>query len=104
MTLKGWIVPTDDVTSSDTKCWYLPFFVTEQDKARIAFDGAATFKGATLNDAVHSGINLLNSLAEVLTRFRVGSTLARLIRASAFSKWLCLESKGFVTRGMIQKQ
>ena len=36
------------------------------------FDGAATFKGATFNDAVHSGINLLNSLVKVLTRFRVG--------------------------------
>ena len=35
------------------------------------FYGAATFKGGALNDAVHSGINLLNSLVEVLTRFRV---------------------------------
>ena len=36
------------------------------------FDGTATFKGVALNNAVHSGINLLNGLVEVLTRFRVG--------------------------------
>ena len=72
MISEGWIVPTDDVILSDTKCWYLPFFVTKQDKARVVFEGAATFKGVTLNDAVHSKINLLNGVVEVLTRFRVG--------------------------------
>ena len=36
------------------------------------FDGTATFKGVALNNAVHSGINLLNGLVEVLTRFPVG--------------------------------
>ena len=69
MIFEGWIVPTDDAILSDNKCWYLPFFVTKQDIASVAFDGAATFKGATLNDAVHFGINLLNDLVEVLTRF-----------------------------------
>ena len=49
-----------------------PFFVTKHDKARVVFDGAATFKGAAVNDAVHFGINLLYGLVEVLTRFRVG--------------------------------
>ena len=48
------------------------FFVSKQDKATVVLDGAATFKGLALNDAVHSGINLLNGLVEVLTRFRVG--------------------------------
>ena len=52
----------NDATLSDTKCWYLSFFVTKQDKARVVFDG---------DDIVHSGINLLNGLVEVLTRFRV---------------------------------
>ena len=37
-------------------------FATKQDKARVVFDG---------DDIVHSGINLLNGLVEVLTRFRV---------------------------------
>ena len=27
---EGWIVPTDDAILSDTKSWYLPFFVTKQ--------------------------------------------------------------------------
>ena len=72
MISEGWIVPTDDEILSDTKCWYLLFFVTNQNKAMVVFDGAATFKGAPLNDAVHSGINLLNGLVVVLTRFQVG--------------------------------
>ena len=69
MIFEGWIAPVDDAIFSDTKCWYLPFFVTKQEKAREVFDGAAIFKGEALNDAVHSGINLLNGLVEVLTRF-----------------------------------
>ena len=77
MISEGWIVPIGDAILSDTKCWYFPFFVTKQDKARIVFDGAATFKGAELNDAVHSGINLLNGLVE--QDFEWESTLARLI-------------------------
>ena len=36
------------------------------------FDGAASFKGASLNDAVLSGSNLLNNLVDVLIRFRLG--------------------------------
>ena len=72
MISEGLIVRVDDAILSDTKRWYLPFFVTKQDEARVMFDRAATFKGAAINDAVHSGINLLNGLVEVLTRFRVG--------------------------------
>ena len=68
---KGWIVPTD-VILFDTKCGYLPFFVTKQDKARVVFNGATTFKGAALNDAVCSEINLLNDLVKALIRFQVG--------------------------------
>ena len=48
MIFEGWIVSVDDEILCDTKCWYLPFFVTKHDKARVAFDGAATFKGAAL--------------------------------------------------------
>ena len=72
MISEGWIVPTDDAILSDTKCWYLPYCVTKQDKERVVFDRAATFKGVALNDAVHSGINLLNGLVKVLTRFQMG--------------------------------
>ena len=36
------------------------------------YDGAATVEGVCLNQAVPAGTNLLNSLVEVLTRFRLG--------------------------------
>ena len=72
MISEGWIVLANDAILSDTKCWYFPFFVTKQDKPRVVFDGAASFIETALNDAVHSGINLLNGLVEVLTRFQVG--------------------------------
>ena len=52
--------------------WYLSFFVTKQEKARVVYDGAAVYKGICLNNAVLGGINLLNNLVEVLTRFRLG--------------------------------
>ena len=51
---------------------YLPFFVTKQEKSRVVYDGAATFKGVCLNHAVLPGANLLNRLTDVLTRFRLG--------------------------------
>ena len=70
--LEGWVVPVHDVGATDCKCWYLPFFVTKQEKPRVVFDGAATFYGLALNDAVLPGINLLSGLVDVLTRFRVG--------------------------------
>ena len=72
MISEGWIIPVNDTSLSDTKCRYLPFLVTKQDKARVVLDGGAIFKGAALNDAVHSEINLLSGLVEVLKRFRVG--------------------------------
>ena len=38
----------------------------------MVFDGTAKLQGSALNDAVLSGVNLLNNLVDVLTRFRVG--------------------------------
>ena len=67
----GWLVPVDK-DSNNNRTWYLPFFVTKQDKPRVVFDGAASFKGVSLNDAVLAGENLLNNLVEVLMRFRLG--------------------------------
>ena len=69
------VVPADDGTATDSRCWYLPFFVTKQEKSRVVFDGAATFYGTALNDAVFPGINLLNGLIEVSTLFWVGCYL-----------------------------
>ena len=37
-----WIVPMDRNATSG-KVWYVPFFVTKQEKARVVYDGAATF-------------------------------------------------------------
>ena len=72
MISNGWVVPVYDGGATDSKCWYLPSFVTKQEKPRVVFDEAATFDGTALNDAVLPGINLLNELVDVLTRFRVG--------------------------------
>ena len=66
-----WLVPVDS-NPSRKPCWYLPFFVTKQAKSRVVFNGAATYKGVSLNDAVYPGENLLNGLVDVLTRFRLG--------------------------------
>ena len=65
-----WFVPVDRNTTTG-KVWYLPFFGTKHEKARVVYDGAATFKGKYVNQAVLAGTNLLNNLVEVLIRFRV---------------------------------
>ena len=69
---EGWIENVEGKLVHDNGCWYLPFFVTSQEKSRVVFDGAASFKGASLNDAVLLGSNLLNNLVDVLIRFRLG--------------------------------
>ena len=66
-----WICPVEK-DSCTVPMWYLPFFVTKQEKARVVYDGAAMHKGMCLNQAVFEGTNLLNNLVEVLTRFRMG--------------------------------
>ena len=68
---KEWIVPMEEISSSGLT-WYLPFFVTKQEKARVVYDGAALHKGMSLNQAVLGGANLLNNLVEVLIRFWFG--------------------------------
>ena len=50
----------------------MPFFVTKQEKSRVVYDGAATYKGMCHNHAVLPGANLLNRLTDVLTRFCLG--------------------------------
>ena len=71
LTSAGWLVPVGE-DSFDSRSWYLPFFVTKQDKPRVVFDGAARCNGWSINDAVLSGENMLSNLVEVLTRFRLG--------------------------------
>ena len=69
---KGCLVPVVDSDFDHDRCWDLPFFVSKQDKPRVVFDGAATFQGVSLNDAVLPGVNLLNGLVGVLNHFRLG--------------------------------
>ena len=66
-----WLAPVDNALKKNS-CRYLPSFLTKQKKPRVVFDGYAWYKGFLLNDAVYPGINLLNGLVEVLTRFRLG--------------------------------
>ena len=66
-----WISPVEKDCSS-SPMWYLPYFVTKQNKPRVVYDGASIHEGMCLNQAVLGGTNLLNNLVEVLTRFRLG--------------------------------
>ena len=58
----------------DSAQWYLPhhpvFKRSNPAKCRVVFDCAAKYSGLSLNDAIHQGPNLMNSLAGVLLRFR----------------------------------
>ena len=65
---EDWLTLVEKV-KVDGPTWYLPFFVTKQEKSRVVCDVAATFKGICLNHAVLPGANLLNRLTDVLTRF-----------------------------------
>ena len=64
----GWIVPAGSVKDKRSRpLWYLPFFVTHTTKPRVVYDGTATTsEGASLNQAVWAGENLLNNLVDAL--------------------------------------
>ena len=51
---------------------YLPYFVTSQAKKRIVYDGRAEFDGVCINEFIDTGPDLLNSLVDILARFRLG--------------------------------
>ena len=50
----------------------LPYFVTSPAKKRIVYDGRAEFDGVCVNEFIETGPDLLNSLADILARFRLG--------------------------------
>ena len=66
-------VPTEQLDSKE-KVWYLPhhpvYHPHKPNKVRIVFDCAAKQAGISLNDALMSGPDLINSLLGVLIRFR----------------------------------
>ena len=76
MIAKGYVekVPELELTSRDGKRWYLPhhgvYHPQKPHKVRVVFDGAASYKGTSLNDALLQGPDLTNTLVEVLLRFR----------------------------------
>ena len=82
--------------------WYLPFFVTKQEKSRVVYDGAATLKGICLNHAVFADANLLNGLTDILTRFRLGSFACMADLSKRFFKFLFQKTNGisFVWSGL----
>ena len=52
--------------------WYLPYFVTSQAKKRIVYDGRTEFDGVCVSEFIETGPDLLNSLADILARFKLG--------------------------------
>ena len=72
---KGYIRQVSPHENKTSEIWYLPHFpVLRPDKAttktRIVFDASAKYQNLSLNDTVHQGPKLQNSLFAVLTRFR----------------------------------
>ena len=69
----SYIEPVVDRNGVDESVvWYLPYFVTSQAKKRIVYDGRADLNGVCINDFIETGPDLLNSLADILARFRLG--------------------------------
>ena len=52
--------------------WYLLYFVASQAKKRIVYDSRAEFGGVCVNEFIETGPDLLNSLADILARYRLG--------------------------------
>ena len=64
------VAQTDKVT--DRQVIYLPYFLTHQTKPRVVYDVSAKCDGFSINDCIFSGPDLLNHLAHVLAKFRLG--------------------------------
>lgn len=67
-------VPFNETNRNDGSVWYLPhhpvFNPKKPDKCRIVFDCSAKYQDISLNDVVHQGPDLMNTLIGVLLRFR----------------------------------
>ena len=64
----------EEASAPTPKQWFLPHHPVRNpkkpDKVRIVMDAAAKYDGESLNDKLHIGPDLLNSLVGVLLRFR----------------------------------
>jgi hypothetical protein len=69
------VADSEPTNSTQKRTWYLPhhpvFNEKKPDKVRVVFDGAARFKGTSVNDHLLQGPDLTNNLAGVLMRFRL---------------------------------
>ena len=65
---------TEEIAAISERTWHLPhhpvYHPKKPSKPRVVFDAAATCKGKSLNKSLHTGPDLLNSLAGVLLHFR----------------------------------
>ena len=66
--------------------WYLSYFFTSQAKKRIVYDGRAEFKDICINDFIQTEPDLLNFLADILARFRLGKYGMMADLTKSFSK------------------
>ena len=64
----------EEAARRSRRTWYLPhhgvFHPQKQDKIRVVFDAASLHNGVSLNNQLHQGPDLTNSLLGVLLRFR----------------------------------
>ena len=64
----------EEAARRSSRTWYLPhhgvFHPQKQDKIRVVFDAASMHNGVSLNNQLHQGPDLTNSLLGVLLRFR----------------------------------
>ena len=76
MISKGYVerAPEQDPVQKYGKTWYLPhhgvYHPQKPHKVRVVFDGAASFKGTSLNESLLQGPDLTNPLIDVLLQFR----------------------------------
>lgn len=71
---KGYAREVTDIGKESSRVWYLPHHpVTNEHKprkVRVVFDCAAKYNGVSLNNQLLQGPDLMNSLVDVIIRFR----------------------------------
>ena len=68
-------VQDEEMNRQDGKVWYVPHHPVlnpKKGKLRIVYDCAAQYCGQSLNQHIHAGPDLIQKLAGVLLRFRLG--------------------------------
>lgn len=80
----------EQVETTSSRTYYLPHQAVinpkKPEKLRVVFDAAAKFRNRSLNDALVTGPDLVNSLVGVLMRFRCGAVTISADIESMFSR------------------